>query len=77
MIEIKNLRDEAIEILDSIDTTVAGCRIQSMPHGPIIMQPGQVIALLGYEPGVSYVIRPVLAPHIPREGLDGLIYKTN
>lgn len=70
MIEIKNISSEVMEIIDSVDTTVKGCRIKAMPFGVITLKPGECVGLLGYEPGVSRVIRPAVDPHVPRNGLD-------
>lgn len=69
MIEIKNISTETLELLETVDTKVRGCRIKATPFGPILIAPGETIGMLGYEPGVSRVIRPVVDPHIPRNGL--------
>jgi hypothetical protein len=66
MIEIKNLSKEPIEIITRIDTSTPGCRVKNTPMEPQRLEPNQVISILGYEPGVSFVIQPVEGPEIPR-----------
>jgi hypothetical protein len=73
VIEIKNISSETLEIIESVDTTVPGCRIQDRPFGTITIKPGESIGLLGHEPGVCRVIQPVVDPHVPRNGLDPYI----
>ena len=66
MIMIKNTCDEELELITHINTTVKGCRVAPPPPGPQRMKPGEEIQMLGYEPGVSYTIRPVHNIETPR-----------
>lgn len=70
MIEIKNISQESLEVIESVDKTVKGCRVLMSPFNNMTIKPGETIVLLGYEPGISRVIRPVNKPHIPRNGFD-------
>lgn len=66
MIVIKNVSSETLELVSHIDTTVEGCRVMPPPVPPECFDPGETICMLGYEPGVSYTIRPVREPELPR-----------
>lgn len=66
MFTIKNTSNEVIQMITVIDTEVPGCRILNSPPGPLYLVPGQEAALIGYEPGVSFVLRPVINPELPR-----------
>lgn len=76
MIEIKNISDETLEVIESVDPNVPGCRLLTSPFGAIQIAPGETIAMLGYEPGVSRTIRPVIDPHVPRNGLEKYLKDT-
>lgn len=65
MIVIKNISDEELELVTHVDPRVNGCRVKNgMP--PSRMKPGDDLCFQGYEPGVSYTIRPLYKPEIPR-----------
>ena len=66
MIQIKNVSNEEIEIVTRVDTDVRGCRILDGPPAPVRLKPGSSTYRLGYEPGVSLIIRPVKNPEVPR-----------
>jgi hypothetical protein len=66
MIEIKNTSQEAIEIITRIDPKTPGCRVLENAVEPQRLEPNQVLSFLGYEPGVSFIIRPVEGPEVPR-----------
>ena len=66
MIEIKNISKEPIEILTKVDTQAPGCRVLESALEPQRLEPNQSLALLGYEPGVIFIIRPVEGPEVPR-----------
>lgn len=70
MIQIKNISNETLELIESVDTIAPGCRILVSPFGSIKIEPGETIIMHGYEPGVRRVIRPVIDPHVPRDGMD-------
>lgn len=57
-------------MVETVDQTVRGCRIANSLFGTIYIQPGETVVMLGYEPGVTRVIRPAVDPHVPRNGLD-------
>lgn len=69
MIEIKNISHEEIEIVTQIDLKVPGCRIKDSPPEPIRLKPGVKTMFLGYEPGVSLIVRPVQHPERHRSTL--------
>lgn len=66
MIEIKNISKEAIEIVTKIDPKTPGCIVLDTPIEPQRLEPNQVVSFLGYQPGVSFIIRPVESPEVPR-----------
>ncbi len=66
MIEIKNTSKEAIEIVTVVNGATPGCRVLESAPDPQRLEPNQVLSFLGYEPGVSFIIRPVESPEIPR-----------
>lgn len=70
MIEIKNVSKEPIEVVTRIDTTIPGCRVLDSVTEPQRLEPNQVLSILGYEPGVLFIIRPVEGPEIPRSSLS-------
>jgi hypothetical protein len=70
LILIKNISNEAIEIVHLIDPQVRGCRIKPIPLSSVL-EPGCEEQHMGYEPGVSLIVRPVKDPHLPRSGLNG------
>lgn len=59
MFEIKNVSRETLEIVTVVDPSVKGCRVQPFPMPPRELAPGQVEVQIGYEPGVSFIVRPV------------------
>jgi hypothetical protein len=69
MVEIKNVSKEAIEIITRIDTTIPGCRVLDTVVEPQRLEPNQVLSILGYEPGVLFILRPVEGPETPRSSL--------
>lgn len=66
MITIKNESIEELELITHLDTTIEGCRVLPPEVPPAQMKPGETLCFLGYEPGISYTIRPVKKPEIPR-----------
>lgn len=60
MFEIKNISDEILVIETKIDTTVLGCRLIDSPPEPRQLLTGEVLCFLGYEPGVSLIISPLV-----------------
>lgn len=67
MITIKNEWNEDFQLRHLVDLAAPGCRIlDSMPE-PEIIKPGQTLAIVGYEPGVRYVLEPVKRRDIPRQ----------
>lgn len=67
MITVKNHSHEAFRLVTKIDGNAPGCIVRSdMPPEPELIEPGHEIAIIGYQPGVSYVIEPVKRPQIPR-----------
>jgi hypothetical protein len=71
LIEIKNISTEDIEIVSVIDPLTHGCRLRPIEMPPRVLRPNEVEAQLGYEPGVSIIVRPVIEPDRPRSGFDG------
>lgn len=70
MIEIRNLSQEPFEVVTKIDTTVPGCRVLETAMEPQRLEPKQALSILGYEPGVSFIIRPVEGPEVPRSSFN-------
>lgn len=70
MIEIRNLSKEPFEVVTKIDPTTPGCRVKETTMEPQRLEPNQSLAILGYEPGVSFMIRPVEGPEIPRSSFN-------
>lgn len=68
MIEIKNVSTEAVEILTFIDPQAKGSRVKPVKLPPRRLEPGQSEFQMGYEPGVSIIVRPVVDPDRPRSG---------
>lgn len=66
MYELKNVSKETIEIVTLIDPSVRGCRVKPIAMPPRPLAPGEVEVNLGYEPGVSFIVRPVAEPERPR-----------
>ena len=66
MITIKNLSEETLILKQHVDTSVEGCRVVDEPMTAMLFKPGEEITMMGYEPGVSYTIRPEKLPNIPR-----------
>ena len=58
MYEIKNISEEWLEIVTTIDKDAAGCRLKPVEMPARALAPGQIECTLGYEPGVSIVVRP-------------------
>ncbi len=65
MITIKNNSAETLELVSHLDATVEGCRVLGTTP-PMQFKSGGEITMLGYEPGISYTIRPVEDPELPR-----------
>jgi len=61
-----NGSSEALEMVQSVDTSVKGCRV--LDTGDIVMPfgPDETICVATYEPGNSFVVRPVVDPDKPR-----------
>ena len=66
MIVIKNVSAEKLELVTHIDLDVEGCRVALAPVPPEQFGPDETICMMGYEPGISYTIRPVKQPEVPR-----------
>ncbi len=66
MISMKNVSAEDVEVITHYDTNVPGCRVIPGDMAPNVMKPGEELQFLGYEPGISYTIRPVKEPELPR-----------
>lgn len=66
MITIRNNSAEELELVTHIDESVPGCRVCGPPQAPEKFGPGQELQFLGYEPGISYTIRPTRDPEIAR-----------
>lgn len=66
MISIKNNSSEDLEIVEGYDPDAPGFRLVVKEMNPNVLGPGQELTLLDYEPGVSYTIRPVNRPELPR-----------
>ncbi len=66
MIVIENTMSEDIELVTNIDLDVEGCRLALPPPPPETLAPGETVCMMGYEPGISYTIRPVKDPERPR-----------
>ena len=63
MFSLINRSNEVLEAIHVIDTSVPGCRVCN--SGPPIIErllPGDELTFMGYEPGISYVIRPQKNP---------------
>lgn len=67
MYEIKNVSNETVEIITTIDPSTKGCRVLAVTLPPRTLEPGQSETYLGYEPGISIVVRPVKEPERARE----------
>jgi len=66
MITIKNVSDEPMELVTHIDPSVEGCRVALPPVPPEKFGAGETICMMGYEPGISFTIRPVNDSRVPR-----------
>lgn len=75
MITIKNNSGETLVLEQGIDISVEGCRVANEPVKPMMFKPGESITMMGYEPGISYTIRPRISPQYPRvgENQDGVL----
>ena len=66
MITIKNNSNEDVEMVQHLDLDVPGCRLADQELWTELMPPGSELTFIAYEPGVSYTIRPVKEPELPR-----------
>jgi len=67
MIVIKNIGAENFELVSHLNLEAPGCRLAGSPsQTPMKLLPGEEICITNYEPGVSYSIRPVENPDVPR-----------
>ena len=57
MFSLHNESNETLEVIQVIDTSAPGCRVVDKPITEI-MEPDDCLCFMGYEPGISYVIRP-------------------
>jgi hypothetical protein len=67
MITIKNISKEEVELVPHLDRGVPGCRLADQTLATEILRPDDEITFMAYEPGISYTIRPVKAPEVPRK----------
>lgn len=70
MITSKNISHEDIEILTVYDESVPGFRVVAGDMLSMVLKPGEQQVQLGYEPGVSHLVRPVKKQEIPRMRLE-------
>ena len=61
MFSLHNDSNENLEVIQVIDTSVPGCRVSNNPITEIVF-PDDYLCFQGYEPGISYVIRPKKNP---------------
>lgn len=66
MIKITNESGEAYHLFSKIDPYAEGRRVLHAPVDPTLINPGESITILGYEPGVYYYIQPVKDPEVHR-----------
>lgn len=66
MISIKNTSDEDLVLIQHLDPTVKGCRLEPPAVDPMVFKPNETIVMTGYEPGISYTIEPCKSPQYPR-----------
>lgn len=64
MWHLQNDSDEILEVIETVDMSVTGCRI-SDKYSPSIslLESDGSLCFTGYEPGTSYVIRPQKEPN--------------
>jgi len=61
MFSLHNESNEVLEVVQIIDESAPGCRVINEPI-TTILQPDDYLCSQGYEPGISYVIRPQKDP---------------
>jgi Fe2+ transport system protein FeoA len=65
VIQISNATDEDYVVEFHLNNRAPGCRVLGVPD-PSPLNAHHRLVLMGYEPGVSITIRPVLNPDLPR-----------
>lgn len=66
MFVLRNISDEDLEIISSVDPDVEGCNLKPGETSSIILPPNETICGLGYHPGMLMAIRPKKNPEIIR-----------
>ena len=66
MFSLHNESNEVLVLTQVIDTSVPGCRVTNNPITETIF-PDDTLTFMGYEPGISYVIRPINSPEQYRD----------
>ena len=68
MWHLQNDSDEILEVIETIDVTVPGCRLHPIRNKPIthLLGPDKTLCISYYEPGVSLVVRPREGSEKPR-----------
>lgn len=63
---IKNTGDDHMELVTYAHPDTPGYRLKEPMPPPNPIPPGKEVCILCYEPGVSYSIRPIEHPDVPR-----------
>ncbi len=66
MFSLHNRSNEALEVIQVIDISAPGCRVTNSPITERLLS-GDELTFMGYEPGISYVIRPINNPEQYRD----------
>lgn len=66
MITITNISEGTIELVTEYEPSTPGFRLTGNPPDSQLIEPGEAVQFLGYEPGVRFILRPVVSPEVPR-----------
>ena len=66
MFSIQNSSSEDLELVIHVDPSVPGCRVRGDGLQIEILPPDDNFNFMGYEPGMSFTIRPTSQPERPR-----------
>ena len=74
MWELRNLSDEDLEVVHVVDVDAPGCRVSDSGLNSCAItetvRSNETLISTGYEPGVSYIIRPKHRPEKYRGSKD-------